>query len=168
MTPEIFVMNADGTNVVRLTTNSLRESDPAWSPDGRSIAFTSYKDANATEVIVMNADGTSPKRVSVSDAKQPVWSRDGRLAFAAPYCDVSFYGCYPAIWVQTPDAQPFALPWAIGDKPSWSPDGRKIAYSGQDCDFYYAQCTLGGIRVAWIDSDRVIEVVNGASPVWRP
>ena len=167
-TPEIFVMNADGTNLVRLTTNLFRESDPAWSPDGQRIAFTSQRDANTTEVIIMNADGTSPTRVPIDRAKQPAWSRDGRLAFAAPHCDDPFYGCYPAIWIKAGDAQPVAVLWAIGEKPSWSPDGHKLVYVGADCSFYYAQCLVAGIRVARVDADEVVEVTSGWNPVWRP
>lgn len=167
-TPEIFVMNADGTNVVRLTTNDFRESDPAWSPNGRSIAFTSYRDPKKTEIIVMNADGTSPTRVPVDGAQQPAWSRDGRLAFAAPYCDPSFYGCYTTIWIKTVDGQPAVVPYLLGEKPTWSPDGRKIAFTALDCDFYYSQCTPGGIRIVWVGTFEIIQVTTGASAAWRP
>ena len=56
--PEIYVMNADGSGVTRLTYNDARDLDsfPAWSPDGRRIAFHSNRDGNF-EIYVMNASG---------------------------------------------------------------------------------------------------------------
>ena len=42
--PEIYVMNADGSNVTQLTNHPQYDLHPAWSPDGRRIAFTSYRD----------------------------------------------------------------------------------------------------------------------------
>ncbi len=53
---EIFVMNADGTEVRQLTNNDDRDVHPAWSPDGKHIAFVSDRDDS--EIFVMNADGT--------------------------------------------------------------------------------------------------------------
>jgi dipeptidyl aminopeptidase/acylaminoacyl peptidase len=50
---EIYVMNADGSNQTRLTTNSVDDEFPAWSPDGAKIAFFSNRDGNY-EIYVMN------------------------------------------------------------------------------------------------------------------
>ena len=57
--PEIFVMNADGTQVRQLTDNDAWEAFPTWSPDGTRIAFSSPSSSgNYLEIFVMNADGT--------------------------------------------------------------------------------------------------------------
>ena len=59
MSNEINVMNADGSNVQRLTSDYGRDVDPAWSPDGTKIVWT--KDARP---FVMNADGSGQTPLS--------------------------------------------------------------------------------------------------------
>ena len=56
---------------------------PAWSPDGRKIAFVSDRDGNS-EIYVMNADGSGQRRLTRNPAydADPAWSPDGRtIAF---------------------------------------------------------------------------------------
>jgi Tol biopolymer transport system component len=75
---EIFVMDADGENLRNLTANSrVHDRYPSWSPDGRAIAFTSFRDGNA-EIYVMNSDGSGQRRLTQNPAEDlyPVWSHD--------------------------------------------------------------------------------------------
>jgi len=67
-------MNADGSGQRSLTQNARRAA-PAWSPDGRKIAFVSYRDGNA-EVYVMNADGSGQRNLTRNPATDrfPSWS----------------------------------------------------------------------------------------------
>ena len=57
---DIFVMNADGTNPVRLTEDARFNMFPSWSPDGERIAFmrATHDDITDSDIYVMNADGT--------------------------------------------------------------------------------------------------------------
>jgi len=55
---EIYVMNADGTEVQQLTDNDDGDWVPVWSPDGNKIAFNSGRDGDH-EIYVMNADGSN-------------------------------------------------------------------------------------------------------------
>ncbi len=82
---DIYAIDADGSNLTRLTqTLSDTESDPAWSPDGSRIAFTSNRGGN-NDIFVMNADGTGQVNLSNSFGadQSPSWSADGtQIAFA--------------------------------------------------------------------------------------
>jgi len=59
---EIFVMNADGTNVRQLTHNTLRDEGPAWSPDGKQLAFSRGDHDLALDIWTMNADGANARQ----------------------------------------------------------------------------------------------------------
>ena len=72
---ELYLMNADGSNQVRLTNNQSAEVKHSWSPDGSKIAFTTKRDGNG-EIYVMNADGSNPINITNSPALdgEPSWS----------------------------------------------------------------------------------------------
>jgi Tol biopolymer transport system component len=63
--PTIYTMNADGSSQRTLTSNDEVDADPAWSPNGRSIAFAGERDGNV-ELFVMNADGSGKRRLTQS------------------------------------------------------------------------------------------------------
>jgi dipeptidyl aminopeptidase/acylaminoacyl peptidase len=71
----IYVMNADGSGLTRLTDDLADDSNPSWSPDGTKIAFASAKDANL-EIYLMNAtDGSGQTRLTYTNAAEaePDW-----------------------------------------------------------------------------------------------
>ena len=74
-------MDADGSNVVRLTNNLDIDFTPAWSPDGSKIAFHRNR-AGDFEIYAMNADGSNQTNLTNTPAVQddevlPAWSADG-------------------------------------------------------------------------------------------
>ena len=75
-------MDADGSNQTRLTNNTDYDREPAWSPDGTRIAFSSGRDG-ILEIYVMDADGSDQTRITNDPAidMDPAWSpMPGRLS----------------------------------------------------------------------------------------
>ncbi|HEX8746165.1 MAG TPA: carboxypeptidase regulatory-like domain-containing protein [Pyrinomonadaceae bacterium] len=152
---QIYTMNADGSNVTKLTSDG--GDSPAWSPDGQKIAFRSGKLGDST-IFVMNADGSNQTQLSQDHNwdGSPAWSPDGKkVAFVrSPYLFV----------VNADGTGETNLMIGIGvyGTPSWSPDGTKIAFSGSEGNYdIYVANTDGTSRKRLTNN-----VGNDFSPNW--
>lgn len=132
---EIYVMNADGSGVVRLTENQTPDSDAAWSPDGTMIAFISRTD-DGNQIFMMNADGSNSHNFTndTSDNSNPAWSPDGtQIAFASdrepgdPLQSTEIF----VMNVDGSGLTRLTSNSTFDSRPVWSPDGTKIAFN---CD----------------------------------
>jgi hypothetical protein len=83
----VFVMNGDGSGVRQLTSGATSDTDPAWSPDGSTIAFEA-ESADRIDLYTVRADGTGLSRLTLAGPdeanREPAWSADGsRLAYTS-------------------------------------------------------------------------------------
>jgi dipeptidyl aminopeptidase/acylaminoacyl peptidase len=97
---------------------------PAWSPDGRQLAF-----ACSTGIYTMTSRGTDIRRIPTGDLRPgwPTWSPDGRRVAFAAYTPTS-----NSIYVSRLDGSRRIRVASNGEKPDWSPDGKTIAYRAAD------------------------------------
>src|SRR3712207_3221397 len=72
---DVFTVDPDGTDLVRVTTDDAVEEDPTWSPDASRIAYVRTRG-----LWVMGADGSEQHRIVPNrlDVRDPAWSPDGR------------------------------------------------------------------------------------------
>ena len=132
----IFVIDTNGKNLVRLTQGPASDLNPAWSPDGTKIAFASSRKGNLG-IYVMNDDGSNPINLTQSPDGgdwSPDWSPDGsRIAFNSRRD-----GNEEIYVMHANGANLINLTQHLKSdrSPDWSPDGSRIAfYSDRDGDY---------------------------------
>ena len=191
--PAIYIVREDGTGLRRVARPGfgVRDLRPAWSRDGRSLAFDSRA---GTRVVgrgarirrlgvgrpawspdgrrlaqvensllwVERTGGADPVGIAVGNPRSPEWSPDGRwIAFYAADGDGEWLG------VARPDGSAVRLIAAAdfaatGTAPSWSPDGQQVAYVSRT-----------DIRVVDVRSGRIRNLTRSpgrveTDPVWSP
>jgi tricorn protease len=126
---DVWVANRDGSGAYRLTTAEGQESQPQFSPDGASIAFSANYDGNV-DVYVVPIAGGSPKRLTWHSADDVVEGFDpqGRIVFSSQ-SDVYSSRDFHLFAIDPHAAFPQRLPIPRGTDADVSPDGRAIAYT---------------------------------------
>lgn len=140
---EIYVANADGTNIRRITFNSAIDTAPSWSPTGREIAFTSDR-TGFPQLYLMDAEGGNVRKVSFGGnyLDSPAWSPDGeRIAFVSRVNN--FFDLY-LLNLKTNQITKLTESNARNESPSWSPDGRHLVFSSN---------MSGSIQIYSVDYD---------------
>ena len=142
---EIYVMDGDGSNPRRLTVHPGVDEYPAWSPDGKKIAFVSNRNnvnKDLRQIWTIDADGTTPIRLTDGLVDSyPDWSPDGtKIVYDAHLHPEEHHVAPAGITVMDADGKDKRLLTGEGAHPAWSPDGRKIAFessrSGRHSEIY--------------------------------
>lgn len=174
---EIFVMAPDGSRLTNLTNSWADDAAPAWSADGRRVAFVSWRDTplgkwnlGPGSIYLMNFDpatgiGSNPFRLTRSGKRDgwPTWSPDGRrVAFESDRTGNL------EIWAINVDGSGLTqLTNQPGDDmhPAWSPDGTKIAFTSD----------RGGNQDVWVmaaDGSNPVNLTRAPGrdryPIWSP
>ena len=157
---EVFTVPAEKGDIRNLTNSPAAEDrEPAWSPDGKSIAY--FSDASgeyALEVRDQNGLG-EPRRIGLGNPPSfpyaPRWSPDSRKI---AYTDKTLNVCYVDLEKGAPvriDTDTYAGPMALS--PAWSPDSKWIAYTRK------LKSHLHAVFVYSLDQNKTFQLTDGMS-----
>lgn len=125
---ELYMMDYDGHNQTRLTFNNVTDYIPAWSADGRKLAYTSYEGSSAILYILEVYEGKRHKVYDKGTSFAPAFSPDGkRMVFCSQE-----EGGNSEIYVATSEGRGIrrlTFNKAIDTAPCWSPTSRQIAFT---------------------------------------
>lgn len=131
---DIYVANADGSDVQRLTDAPGRDFEPAWSPDGSTIVFSSDRDdPDNAQLYLMNADGSNQRRLPsplVINQVGARWSPDGQWILFHSNPEVDGMPRFDVFKIRPDGSDLVNLTNSPGNNfmADWSPDGERIVF----------------------------------------
>jgi tricorn protease len=126
---DLWIVERDGTGARRLTNHLARDVYPRFSPDGRSIAFSSNRFGNY-DVFLVSLEGGEPTQLTFHDADDTVegWTRDGRIMFATRRGVMSRF--YTPLYTVSPEGDlPLPMEMDRAGNAAESTDGRYLVFN---------------------------------------
>jgi TolB protein len=162
--PDLYLLDADGSDLRRLTRTRAIEVSPTWSPDGRRLAFVSDK-TGSPQIYIMNVNGGEVRRLTYDGSynTSPAWSPDGQWIAYETRVGGQF-----DIWLIDPEGGvnvPLVTHGRSDEGPAWAPDSRKLAFSSTRrgrADIYVIDRDGSNLRRLTRDAG------NNTSPAWGP
>lgn len=162
--PDLYSATLEGRSVRRLTRDRAIDVSPAWSPDGRRMAFVSDRSGNPN-IYIMNADGSGARRLTYDGSynTNPSWSPDGLWIAYETRVNNQF-----DIWLIDPEGEvnvPLVTHPRSDEGPSWAPNSRHLVFSS-------TRRGLADLYVIDRDGSNLRRITGGAgnntSPDWGP
>lgn len=160
---DIYVVDANGSNLTNLTNDNDRDGEPDWSPDGTQLAFSEPEG-----VSIMSSDGSDVRSLTTIGGESPVWSPDGaKIAFkeageiAVRDADGSD--------LRIVSLQDGSTTLTFAGPPVWSPDSPRIAFvSAASGTIWVVNADGTGLRkvAAGLVDDPTFNL--DTAPAWSP
>lgn len=176
---DLYLMDADGRNLKKLTNDLHHEDRPSWSPDGRNIAFSAdlrpQENLLQSEIFVIDANGRNRGNLTQNPkagSTHVSWSPDGsRIAYTASPKPLLWYAPHNIHMMNADGTNKVMLTkedrWAYEWRPAWSPDSKKIAFTKHTPDGFHDIFTINADGSDLRNITQTHRVREG-SPAWSP
>jgi Tol biopolymer transport system component len=165
---DLYVAAADGSHAARITHSGRHDTQPAWSPDGRFIAYVSSPASTSGNSLlqVVPEIGGQPRTLTNGTAtlNGPSWSPDGdTIAFGSRKAERDWVAVIPAAG-GTPT---FLTAGVDGSWPAWSPNGATIAFT---LGFGTGSAAIYSMDARGVEAARISPRadVDDRYPAWSP
>jgi TolB protein len=121
--PDLYVADANGSNLRQLTKTKDAESSPTWSPDASKICYAADE---ARALYIIPSTGGTPRRLRTDGAGRPTepdWSPDGKTIIFTSQVAAGF-----SLWTVPADGSAAPTQLVAGEDPSWAPNSRTVVF----------------------------------------